>query len=153
MSSAVYILRAFLANLIALPPSRLYRNFFDRDTDRNHELQVGDCRFWGPEEFTSSCRSAMTELKSADKQMFARLTSSGSITFWLKSAMLKNRVYNKKARFYSIEPCLLRLGSSRHCRVHRWHSLRRDIHATLPRNSRRDATLTHRLSAGDHRMA
>ncbi len=104
MSSAVYILRAFLANLIALPPSRLYRTFFDRDTDRNHELQVGDCRFWGSEEFTSSCRSAMAELKSADKQMFARLTSSGSLTFWLKPAMLKDRVYNKKARFYSIDP-------------------------------------------------
>ncbi len=103
MSSAVYVVRAFLANLIALPPSRLYRTFFDRNTGQNHELQVGDCRFWGPEEFTSACCSAMAELESADKQMFDRLTSSGAIMFWLKPATLKERVYHKKARYYSIE--------------------------------------------------
>ncbi len=110
MSSAVYVVRAFLANLIALPPSRLYRTFFDRNTGQNHELQVGDCRFWGPEEFTSACCSAMAELESADKQMFDRLTSSGAIMFWLKPATLKERVYHKKARYYSIDPAYYTWG-------------------------------------------
>ena len=50
------------------------------------------------------CRCAMDELRSADEKLFAELTSSGMITFWLKPPTLKRRIYHKVARFYSIEP-------------------------------------------------
>ena len=103
MSSAVYLARAFLANLLCLPPRRLYRAFFDRDVGRNNQLQIGDCRFWGPEEFTAICQSAMDELQIADEKLFARVTTSGMITFWLKPPTLKRRVYDKVARFYNID--------------------------------------------------
>ncbi len=104
MSSAVYVTRSFLANLLLLPPRRLYQIFFDRDSGRNDQVQIGDCRFWGPAEFTALCRSAMDDLHIADEKLFAELTSSGMITFWLKSPTLKQRVYNKVARFYNIDP-------------------------------------------------
>src|SRR6266496_1004649 len=118
MSSAVYVARAFLANLLCLPPQRLYRVFFDRDVGRNNQLQIGDCRFWGPKEFTAICQSAMDELQIADEKLFAELTSSGMITFWLKPPTLKRRVYDKAARFYNIDPvyharsvCLIKVNS------------------------------------------
>jgi hypothetical protein len=104
MSSAVYAARAFLANLLLLPPRRLYQVFFDRDVGRNNQLQIGDCRFWGAGEFTRICRSAMDDLRAADQKLFAELTSSGMITFWLKPPTLKRRVYDKVTRFYSIDP-------------------------------------------------
>ncbi len=104
MSSAVYVARAFLANLLCLPPRRLYRVFFDRDVGRNNQLQIGDCRFWGPKEFTAICQSAMDELQIADEKLFAHVTTSGMITFWLKPPTLKRRVYDKAARFYNIDP-------------------------------------------------
>jgi hypothetical protein len=104
MPTAVYAARAFLANLLFLPPRRLYRIFFDRDIGRNNQVQIDDCRFWGPEEFTATCQSAMDELRAADEKLFAELTSSGMITFWLKSPSLSRCVYDKVARFYNIDP-------------------------------------------------
>ena len=104
MSTAVYVARAFLANLLLLAPRRLYQVFFDRDAGRNNQFQIGGCRFWGPEEFTATCQSAMDELRAADEKLFAELTSSGMITFWLKPPTLKRRVYDRVARFYSIDP-------------------------------------------------
>jgi hypothetical protein len=111
MSSAGYVARAFLANLLFLPPQRLYQVFFDRDVGRNNQLQIGDCRFWGPEEFTAICQSAMDELRAADEKLFAELTSAGMITFWLKPPTLKRRVYDKVARFYSIDPVYYAWGA------------------------------------------
>ena len=111
MSSAVYVARAFLANLLCLPPRRLYRVFFDRDVGRNNQLQIGDCRFWGPEEFTAICQSAMDELQIADEKLFAHVTTSGMITFWLKPPTLKRRVYDKVARFYNIDPVYYAWGA------------------------------------------
>ena len=111
MSSAVYVARAFLANFLFLPPRRLYQVFFDRDVGRNNQLQIGGCRFWGPEEFTAICQSAMDELRAADTKLFGELTSSGMITFWLKPPTLKRRVYDKVARFYSIYPVYCAWGA------------------------------------------
>jgi hypothetical protein len=111
VSTAGYVPRAFIANLLFLPPRRLYRVFFDRDLWRNNQLQIGDCRFWGPEEFTAICQSAMDELRVADAKLFAKLTSGGTITFWLKSPSLKRRVYDKVARFYSIDPVYYAWGA------------------------------------------
>ena len=105
------LLAAFLANLLCLPPRRLYRVFFDRDVGRNNQLQIGDCRFWGPEEFTAICQSAMDELQIADEKLFAHVTTSGMITFWLKPPTLKRRVYDKVARFYNIEPVYYAWGA------------------------------------------
>lgn len=78
--------------------------YFDRDVGRNNKLQIGDCRFWGPEEFTAICQFAMDELQTADEKLFTEITSSGTLTFWLKPPTLKRRVYHKVARFYSIDP-------------------------------------------------
>jgi hypothetical protein len=111
VSTAGYVARAFIANLLFLPPRRLYRVFFDRDLWRNNQLQIGDCRFWGPEEFTAICQSAMDELRVADAKLFAKLTSGGTITFWLKPPSLKRRVYDKVARFYSIDPVYYAWGA------------------------------------------
>jgi hypothetical protein len=111
MSSAVYVARAFLANLLCLPPRRLYRVFFDRDVGRNNQLQIADCRFWGPEEFTAICQSAMGQLQTADEKLFEHVTTSGMITFWLKPRTLKRRVYDKVARFYNIDPAYLAWGA------------------------------------------
>jgi hypothetical protein len=111
MFSAVYVARAFLANLFFVPPRRLYQVYFDRDVGRNNKLQIGDCRFWGPEEFTAICQFAMDELQTADEKLFTEITSSGTITFWLKPPTLKRRVYHKVARFYSIDPVYYAWGA------------------------------------------
>jgi hypothetical protein len=110
MSSAVFAVRAFLANLLLLPLTPLYQFYFGRDTHRNYEMRVGNCRFWGSESFTSTCRSAMEELRSADEDLFAALTSSGPITFWLKSAGIRRRIYNKISRFYAVDPAYFAWG-------------------------------------------
>jgi hypothetical protein len=111
MLTAVYAARAFLANLLFLPPRRLYRIFFDRDTGRNNQVQIRDCRFWGPEEFTEACRSAVNELQRADEKLCAALMSSGVITFWLKPPTLKQCVYDKVARFYNVDPAYYAWGT------------------------------------------
>jgi len=108
---AVFVSRSFLANLFGLPPAGLYRAAFRGDTGRNHELRVGESRFWGPEEFTSMCRSAMVELEAADETLFSSVTSSGIITFWLKSPVLKAGAYHKRARFYTIDPAYYGWGT------------------------------------------
>jgi hypothetical protein len=111
MSTAVYVARAFLANLLFLPPRRLYRVFVEGDIGRNNQLQIGDCRFWGPEDFTAVCRSAMDQLGATDDKLFTELTSSGMITFWLKAPTLKRRVYDRVARYYSIDPVYYAWGA------------------------------------------
>jgi hypothetical protein len=53
----------------------------------------------------------MNELQRADEKLFAELTSSGMITFWLKPPTLKQRVYDKVARFYNVDPAYYAWGT------------------------------------------
>jgi hypothetical protein len=52
----------------------------------------------------------MSELRSVDAELFAALTSSGPITFWLTPAKIRGRIYNKVARFHAVDPAYLAWG-------------------------------------------
>jgi hypothetical protein len=99
----VFAVRAFIANLFLLPLAPFYRYYFRKDISRNSEVCIGDCRFWGPESFTSTCRLAMEELRAEDAELFGALTSSGIITFWLQPPGVRRRIYSVVNRFYAID--------------------------------------------------
>ena len=104
MIPPIQVIKAVGYYVTGLPSPAIFRYIFRHDTGNNDEAHVGDCFFWGPSDFITVCKRAMSDLRGLDEDLFHHLTTSGRRTFWLEPEKLGPVCEHAAKRFYFVSP-------------------------------------------------